>query len=77
MPSGSVPVTRVAYGEDKWDPVNDGNQVEDTFSQDIRKAMHDSVGLPMGVQVLGSPFRDEMVLRVMKEIEIGAKFYDS
>lgn len=32
MPSGSVPVTRVALGEDKWDPVTDGNQPEDTLS---------------------------------------------
>lgn len=30
----------------------------------------------MGVQVIGAPFRDEMVLRVLREIEVGAQFYD-
>lgn len=75
MPSGNVPVTRVAPGENEWDPVKDGNQPEDTLSRDIRNALRNSVGLPMGVQVIGSSYRDEMVLRVMREIEVGADYY--
>ena len=75
MPSGNVPVTRVAPGEDKWDPVKDRNQPEDTLSQDIRNALYNSVELPLVVQIIGSAYRDEVVLRVMREIEAGADCY--
>ncbi len=72
LPSGSVPVTRVAEGEDVWDPVKDGGEPEDTLSADIRSALKGSVGLPMGVQVIAPAFREECVLRLMREIENAA-----
>lgn len=31
--------------------------------------MPDSVGAPIGIQVVGKPFREEVVLRLMKELE--------
>ena len=33
--------------------------------------MKGSAGLPVGVQVAAEPWRDELVLRVMREVEEG------
>jgi len=38
----------------------------------IRKAAQNSFGLPLSVQVVALPYREEMCLRVMKEIELVA-----
>ena len=39
------------------------------FYKTIRKAMEGTEGLPMGVQILGKPYQEEMVLGVMKTLE--------
>lgn len=47
----------------------------DLLTKELRKAVLGSAGLPVGVQVVGLPYSDEKVLRVMKDIEEGANFY--
>ena len=37
------------------------------------QSLRDMVGLPVGVQVIGLPFRDEITLRAMKELETALK----
>jgi Asp-tRNA(Asn)/Glu-tRNA(Gln) amidotransferase A subunit family amidase len=36
--------------------------------------MEGAAGLPVGVQIASEPWRDELVLRVMREVEAGVKF---
>ena len=38
-----------------------------------RQSMVGAEGLPVGVQVVGLPWRDETCLRIMKELETGLK----
>ena len=57
FPSGVVPITIVKeneqYYEDKWN---------DMFTKECQKALKESKGLPIGVQVVGKPFQEELVL---------------
>ena len=46
-----------------------GRESNDLMYKIIKKTSLDSLGLPIGVQVIGKPFQEEMVLGVMKEIE--------
>ena len=64
-PAGVVPVTKVLKGEDQvyQDDINDN------LTDIIRSDMKDTVGMPLGVQVLGLPYQDEQTLAVMKLIE--------
>ncbi|KAL3831430.1 hypothetical protein ACJMK2_023181 [Sinanodonta woodiana] len=69
-PAGSLPLTKVTS--------EDVQQLENYpsrryFEKNIKKASEDSVGLPVNVQCVGLPFQEELVLRVMKEIETGLK----
>lgn len=41
----------------------------------MQSALKESYGLPMGVQVIGPPYQEERVLKVMREIEEGVKFH--
>jgi len=34
-----------------------------------KKVMAESIGSPIGIQVVGKPFQEETVLRIMKELE--------
>lgn len=77
MPAGVVPVTLVKDGEELWDPVKDGGDPEDMFSLGVRQAMENSIALPMAVQVAALPYRDELVIKLMRDIETEVKFYES
>ena len=48
----------------------------DAFSAKAAQTVAGSEGLPVGVQVAALPYRDEMVLRVMKELESRIRFQD-
>ncbi|KAH9512355.1 hypothetical protein Btru_039301 [Bulinus truncatus] len=72
-PAGCVPVSEV----DKSDIANLKNgqrykistKLEQYICEDQLDTKLPSVGLPLGVQVIALPFYDELVLRVMREIE--------
>lgn len=66
-PTGTVPVTTVREDED-------GQYTEahgDIVDRLAVKAMNGSIGMPVGVQVTGLPFKEETVLYAMQELESG------
>jgi fatty acid amide hydrolase len=66
MPAGVVPVTRVRPGEECDRP--DGR---DGAVRAARTAEQGSAGLPVGVQVAGRHWREDLVLAAMSAIETG------
>ncbi len=64
VPAGVVPATRVHAGEESDRPVN-----RDRVERAARASEAGSVGLPIGVQVAGRPWREDVVLAVMKALE--------
>jgi fatty acid amide hydrolase len=66
LPAGVQPVTRVRAGEDVYSAPH-GQQ--DRYAKKAALNAVGSVGLPQGVQVVGMPFADETVLRVMAILE--------
>jgi fatty acid amide hydrolase len=73
-PCGVVPVTQVREDEDG---VYVGTPANDSLDKAAMEETQGSKGMPVGVQVASLPYNDEMVLRVMKEIEERAKFNSS
>jgi fatty acid amide hydrolase len=67
MPAGVVPVTRVRLEESSRSPGRD--------ALERRAALVDdgSVGLPVGIQVVGKPWQDEVVLSAMETIEASVR----
>ena len=82
FPAGVVPITRVKKekGEEEYTAESVGEKgrqgkgkefMNDGLAAKARKVCEGSDGLPIGVQVAGLTWNDEMVLRVMKELEEG------
>ena len=70
-PTGTLPVTTVKEEEDG---VYNFSKYNDSYDRAAKKEMKNSAGLPIGVQVASLPYKDELVLRIMKEIEIEVDF---
>lgn len=65
FPSGSLPVTTVREGEDKYeDPL-----YKDNITECFAKTIVGSVGMPVGVMCGGISYQDEKVLALMKVLE--------
>lgn len=67
MPAGVVPVTRVRAGEESRRVPG-----RDAMERVAREIEEGSAGLPVGVQVAARPWREDVVLAVMKAIEDAA-----
>ncbi|KAL5022196.1 hypothetical protein ScPMuIL_001351 [Solemya velum] len=69
-PVGIIPVTKVTAAD-----VQETISIEDVSEYEtfLKKATVGSEGLPVAVQCVGLPFTEELVLRVMKEIEVMKK----
>ncbi len=67
FPAGSVPVTRVRSGE------TDYPRESDRLDAKVKRVSAGSEGLPIGVQVVTRPYREDVALAVMRHIEIGAR----
>lgn len=67
FPAGIVPVTRVRPDEESW-PAPPRGMLEKRFV----KVMAGSRGLPLGVQVVARPFREDVALSVMAAVEAEA-----
>ncbi len=67
FPAGVVPVTRVK--EDETDRPNPSDRLEKACAA----AEIGAVGLPVGVQVVARPYREDVVLRAMAAIEAGVR----
>jgi len=64
LPAGVVPVTRVQPGEE-----SDRTASRDRSIQAARETEQGSAGLPVGVQVVGRHWREDLVLAAMSAIE--------
>lgn len=64
-------VTRVEEKEQVFPALE---TIEWTKRKLLQRTMRNSAGLPVCVQVIGKPYEDERVLRVLKEIERGIGF---
>lgn len=67
FPAGVVPVTRVRAGEESDRPAS-----RDQVDRIARETERGSAGLPIAVQAIGRPWRDDVVLAVMARIEAEA-----
>ena len=65
-----VPVTRATEADEK---ANEHYPVHDDWDTKIKLACRGSVGLPVGVQLAAPPWKDEVCLRAMKELETARK----
>ncbi|KAL3831810.1 hypothetical protein ACJMK2_023513 [Sinanodonta woodiana] len=71
-PAGTVPVTKVTK-EDEAEMKDYPTRTR--YERFIKKYFSEgTVGLPLGVQCVGLPYQEELVLRVMKMVENGAPF---
>ncbi|KAM4641634.1 fatty-acid amide hydrolase 1-like [Discoglossus pictus] len=68
FPAGVVPVTAVTREDEDALRGYEG-YYKDPWDKLMKKAMTDSVGLPVAVQCVALPWQDELCLRVMKEVE--------
>lgn len=64
FPCGALPVTKVAEEEQVYQSV-----FADKITNSLADNMRESFGLPIGVQVVGVPKKDEFVLEVMRNLE--------
>jgi fatty acid amide hydrolase len=67
LPAGVVPVTRVRPTE------TDRKEKADRLDKKAAYIERGSAGLPIGVQIVGRPWREEVVLAAMKIVETGAR----
>ena len=64
FPSGVVPVCLVKSDETEYK-----DEFNDFISDAGKRHMKNSEGMPVGLQVVGLPYKDELVLKGMKLIE--------
>jgi fatty acid amide hydrolase len=68
LPAGTVPVSRVQTDEESDRP--DSHDPADRLAKRVEQG---SAGLPVAVQVIGRPWREDLVLAAMATIERGAR----
>ena len=70
FPSGTIPVTVVKEDEQSFDEKvhNDG------MTKMIKESAAGSAGMPVGIEIIGTPFKDEKVLAIMKILEEKFRF---
>jgi len=68
FPAGVVPVTKVSPTETNWT----GPPPIDGVAKRCAEVVRGSAGLPVGVQVVSRPYREDVALAVMAAIEAGA-----
>lgn len=71
-PAGVIPVSTVRENE-----CNYSDDYNDLITVAAKKALSNSTGLPLGVQVISLPHQDEIVLKLMKQVESKVNFYSN
>lgn len=66
MPAGIVPITKVSEQDDKDLESLPSN---DLFYKFMKQRCKKSVGLPLGIQIVGRRFQEELILALMTELE--------
>jgi hypothetical protein len=69
MPSGIVPIRLVENGENAYN-----DDVDDHLTDVMKIICQDSIGMPIGVNVSSRDLKEEVALRLMKEIDDEFKF---
>ncbi|MAV27245.1 MAG: hypothetical protein CMQ05_14210 [Gammaproteobacteria bacterium] len=71
VPAGVVPAGRVTDDDlgQTWDIEMDPPSVEPELRDACLRSREDSRGMPIALQIVGQPWREEMVLRAMLEVE--------
>ncbi|CAG5128430.1 unnamed protein product, partial [Candidula unifasciata] len=69
FPAGTVPVSTVTAGDIADLKKADKYNVETSLERQIRMPGSSSQNLPVGVQIASLPYQDEMVLRVLRDLE--------
>jgi fatty acid amide hydrolase len=69
FPAGVVPVTHVRADEEGTRP-----ESRDAVERTAAKVDRGSAGLPVGVQVMARPWRDDVALAAMRAIETAANY---
>lgn len=75
FPAGSVPMGQVTEDdvERAMELAKDCGTAKDRYHEYLLTMQSGSIGLPLAVQVVGKPYQDETVLRLMHEIEMGTE----
>jgi fatty acid amide hydrolase len=68
LPAGVLPVTRVS-SEDRADDAHTARPSRDLVQRSADRILRGSEGLPVGVQVVGRWWRDDLVLAIMRVLE--------
>jgi len=67
LPVGVLPITKVSRQDEE---VSKNYPTSNPWEYTIKKSITGgSIGLPVGVQIVGFPFQEELCLRLMKEVE--------
>lgn len=73
FPSGVVPVTTIRSDEQHYH-----SKISDNITKEINlRMMNNTAGLPIGVQVSSYPYKDEICLNIMEQIEKDIDFYST
>ncbi len=67
---GAMPITVTREDEEVYE-----SKHNDDITTKLNETVKGSVGMPVGIQVVGLPFEDEKVLGLMKSLEKEVKFY--
>ena len=74
LPAGVVPVTKVSLQDEKEMQNYPGNV--NSYQKAIKNGLlQDSVGLPIAVQIASRQYHEEVVLKLMKEIEENVNYH--
>ncbi|KAL4486102.1 hypothetical protein ABPG72_012155 [Tetrahymena utriculariae] len=66
LPSGVIPIRNLAIEE--ADPVKYKDQYSDKYTQIIHQSIQQSTDTPIGLQVSANTWKDEICLKIMKDI---------
>ena len=73
FPSGTMPITVVKQGEDTFEE----KVYDDMLTKFVKASTKGSENMPIGLEVIAAPFKDEKALAIMKIIEQQVKFHQS
>eukprot|EP00811_Abedinium_folium_P010885 NODE_2006_length_2313_cov_12.816102.p1 GENE.NODE_2006_length_2313_cov_12.816102~~NODE_2006_length_2313_cov_12.816102.p1 ORF type:complete len:642 (+),score=183.71 NODE_2006_length_2313_cov_12.816102:59-1984(+) len=76
-PAGVVPATHVRKSEESYPREHLPKRQHDSIAKGAERVMKGSAGLPFGVQVVGLPYSDELVLYAMRELEAARPPFDT
>ncbi|KAL4484607.1 hypothetical protein ABPG74_019784 [Tetrahymena malaccensis] len=71
FPAGVVPVTEVQDDEQHYN----NSRIKDKMTQVINEDMKGSAKLPVNVQIVTLPNKDELCLNLMKQVDVKFQFY--